>query len=520
MLRQMERSAVQLLAKRGKSQREIARELGLSRVTVGRVLKEPLDKRPAKRNRSSSVDPFLDQIRGWLAEKLTIVRMLELARDDPDHPYLGGRSVFCTYVCRVRREEERASADVPIRFEGLPGEYFQIDWGEVRHFPFTQQQPSTRYFLALRLKYSRWTFVRWTTRMDQETLIRGLVEGFLALGFVPWVLVFDNMKTVTTGRDTQDQPIWHPTFLKFAREFDFHPEACAVGAANQKGSVESLVKHVKGNFLVGRSFLDDADLERQNLDWLESVNARPSSATGEPPTFRLKAERAKGSPLPSSALDYGFIESAKVTPESLVHVRANVYSVPVANVGFEVTVRVHRDRIALWHDTVLLADHPRAPDGAHQRIIDPRHFQPLFAKKPRARVMLQRQALLDLGEDVARFVARLSRRRREHLTLEITALYALYERFGRAPLEAAMARAERVGIYRAEYLTLLLEAPRPSETDEPSLPELPRQLPSQTEVDRALESYERWVVGGEVRAEVGAESGAAVGAELEVAGWR
>jgi hypothetical protein len=28
-------------------------------------------------------------------------------------------------------------ADVPIRFEGLPGEYLQGDWGEIRHFKFS-----------------------------------------------------------------------------------------------------------------------------------------------------------------------------------------------------------------------------------------------------------------------------------------------------------------------------------------------------------------------------------------------
>ena len=151
----MERSAVHLLAKRGKSQREIARELGLSRVTVARVLKEPLDKQPAKRQRSSSVDPFAVQIKTWLKEKLTIVRMLELARADPEHAYAGGRSVFSDYVRAVRLEVERVSADVPVRFEGLPGEYLQVDWGEVRRFPFQQQKPTTRYFLACRLKHSR-----------------------------------------------------------------------------------------------------------------------------------------------------------------------------------------------------------------------------------------------------------------------------------------------------------------------------------------------------------------------------
>jgi len=49
----------------------------------------------------------------------------------------------------------------------------------------------TRYFLACRLKYSRWTWVIFTDNMRQETLFRGLVACFNALGFVPWVLVFD-----------------------------------------------------------------------------------------------------------------------------------------------------------------------------------------------------------------------------------------------------------------------------------------------------------------------------------------
>ena len=157
--------------------------------------------------------------------------------------------------------EARAIAEVPVRFEGLPGEYLQVDWGEIRQFPFTQQEPG-----ALLPGVS--TEVQ---PLDLGVLhdgdapgdaVRGLVDCVLALGWVPWVLVFDNMKTVTTGRDAQQQPIWHPALLQLAAEFDFHPEACWPGAGNQKGSVESLVKWVKGNFLAGRVFADDADLGR------------------------------------------------------------------------------------------------------------------------------------------------------------------------------------------------------------------------------------------------------------------
>lgn len=143
-----------------------------------------------------------------MREGLTGVRMLELARADPEQPYRGGRTVFDDLVRRVRREQARQQAahDVPIRFEGLPAEYLQVDWGEIRRFPFTQQPATTRYFLTCRLKYSRWSWVCFTDDMRQETLMRGLVACFVALGWVPWVLVFDNMKTVTSGRDGVGQP--------------------------------------------------------------------------------------------------------------------------------------------------------------------------------------------------------------------------------------------------------------------------------------------------------------------------
>ncbi len=162
MLRQMERSTIHLLAKRGRSIRQIAAELGRSPTTISRVLQEPVERAPAKRYRRSKVDPYRAQIAGWLGEGLTAERMLALARADPDRPYRGGQSVFRGYVRRVQLEQQQqqAASDVPIRFEGLPAEYLQVDWGEVRHFPFTQQAPATRYFLACRLKYSRWTWVR------------------------------------------------------------------------------------------------------------------------------------------------------------------------------------------------------------------------------------------------------------------------------------------------------------------------------------------------------------------------
>ena len=505
----MERSTIQLLAKRGKSQRQIAKELGRSRTTIQRVLQAPVTQGPARRQRASQVDPFRPQIEHWLQQGLSTVRMLELARSDPDHPYPGGRSVFNDMVRRIRLEQDRRSADVPLRFEGLPAEYLQVDWGEVRHFPFSDQPPATRYFLACRLKYSRWSWVRFTTDMRQETLLRGLVDCFLALGWVPWVLVFDNMKTVTSGRDAADQPIWTPALLHLASDFGFHPQACDPAAGNQKGSVESLVKWVKGNFLPGRTFQDDGDLAAQATSWQHQANTRPSAATGEPPQARLAAEARNGGSLPASAQDYGFLVAGQVSAEALVAVAGNRYSVPVSYVRLTVTVRVHRERVCIWHDLECIADHPRAPNGAGQRVIDLVHFAPVLARKPRAKVMLYRQVLLDLGGWASPFLQELSRRHRDRLGAEVLAVYVLYERYGQAELLAAMELAAQAGSYDAAALESLLVRGAPRQPV-PAL--VVPGVPAQAEVDRLLSSYEAWVY-----VEEGAGDGTSTN-ELERAG--
>jgi hypothetical protein len=252
------------------------------------------------------------------------------------------------------------------------------------------------------------------------------------------------------------------------------------------------VKWVKGNFLAGRVFADDGDLAAQCAAWLTYANTRPSQATDVAPLARLVEEATHGGPLPVSALDYGFAHPGQVSSGALVAVLGNSYSVPIAAVGAPVTVRVHCERIAIWRDTERLAEHARAPDGAHQRVVDPAHFAPLFGRKPRAQVMLYREALLGLGPGAASYISELSRRQRGRLGEEILGLYALYERHGAGELLAAMALATPQGAYGVAYLQALLAPPPPPSGLAPESLAL-GNLPPQAEVDRALSTYETYV---------------------------
>src|SRR6266536_4137579 len=318
MLRYMERSTIYYLKQKGWTNVQIAEFIGHHRDTIARVLREDVDTQPKTRNRTSAVAVFDAQIAEWLDKNLLVSRMLELARADVEHPYTGGETAFYDYLRKVRRARKQTPRDLALRFEGVPGEFLQIDWGEVRNMAFTKPElePQTRYFFAARLKYSRYMYVSFHTDMREETLLRCIIGCFTEIEGVPGAVVTDNMKTAVLGRDEQNQPIWNPAYQKLAVEFKFHPDVCAPASGNQKGAVENLVKFVKGNFIAGRSFYDDVDLAEQCRAWLRQVNTeRPSDATGLPPAVRLEEEQPKLGPLPDVASDYGFFDCVVVSRE-------------------------------------------------------------------------------------------------------------------------------------------------------------------------------------------------------------
>ncbi len=259
--------------------------------------------------------------------------------------------------------------------------------------------------------------------------------------------------------------------------------------------MENLVKFVKTNFLAGRTFYDDADLEEECASWLQRVNAeRPSDATEQLPATLLAAGRPHFKPLPAVAHDYGIFDSVLVTRESLVTIATNRYSVPAHLVGQALTARLHQERIDLFQGVECVASHARHR-GRHARIVVPEHFEAVFAVKPRARVMVYRDWLVGLSEGAAAYVSLLCQKRYAEMDAQIPALYELAQRVGRGEFLAALDVAAEQGIVGVEYLRALLALPVPAaqRTDIGAVFPRLRAVPSQREVERDLASYEAYV---------------------------
>jgi len=281
----------------------------------------------------------------------------------------------------------------------------------------------------------------------------------------------------------------------------FHPDVCAPASGNPKGAVENLVKFVKGNFLAGRTFYDDADLAEQCRQWLRQVNTeRPSDATGEPPALVLAEEQPKFGPLPAQASDYGFFECVVVSREGLIAIETNRYSVPAHLMGRALTARIHRSRIEVFADQELVATHVRLPAQQHTRVIDPRHFEAAFRGKPRGRVMVYRDWLCSLSPVVMSYVHEISHKRRQEMNQQMGALYDLAQELGKADFVAALELAAEQQMYGAEYLRAIVSLPLASGSTKPAQADpdvLTLVCPPQAEVERDLAQYERYVANRE-----------------------
>ena len=485
----MERNAVKLLKKRGRGNSEIARVLGRDRKTVKRALMEPTSKQYQRPKRESVVDPFEDDIRRWIQEDIPVTVMLERVRKDPEKPYKGGRSIFYERVRVIRQEVKMTKQKAIWRFEGLPGEYLQVDWGEKRHFPFTQIPRETRYCFVARLKYSRWIYTESCTDMRYETLIRCILRCFENLGGVPWVLIFDNPKTITAGRHEDRTPIWNPKFCQFASEIGFHPELCDPGAPHQKGTVESGVKYLKRNFLAGRTFLNDEDLSLQLEEWRAERNSQKNQAHGRTPNELLLEEQKAFEPLVEKSDSYGLLHLLRVSPESVIRFETNCYSVPEHLIKQVVTVRVASKELRIYNDGNLVAEHQRS-FLKRQWLRDLNHYSRTLSIKPRAKVLAYREKLLELDSKITEYVAEICRRDRNVMNQQILRLYALWKEYGTERFFEAVQFCHELPVYGAEYVELILRIPQ---NEGPEIELLLSGQPGQSEIDRDLSIYDKYI---------------------------
>jgi transposase len=322
MLTQEQAVEIRVMARRGEGIREIARQLGCSRNTVRRYLREEEASRYGPRSpRATKLDPY----RAYLAERVEQAKprwipATVLLREIAERGYEGGISQLKAWLAPLKQGEP----DPVVRFETPPGQQMQADFTWVRK----GRDPLVAFVATL--GYSRATYVKFGRSEDLAALRTGLREAFDFFGGVPEHVLFDNPKTVVIDRDAYGEGLhrWNEGLRQLAEECGFKPRLCRPYRAKTKGKVERFNGYLKGSFLVPLA----ASLEAAGLKltpevanahvrrWLDEVaNARVHATTKAVPATRLAEEQVVMLPAPALKAQPALPVRVAIPIESLQH---------------------------------------------------------------------------------------------------------------------------------------------------------------------------------------------------------
>lgn len=436
------------LYREGWSKTKIATILHLNRKTIKKFLQDPDPPKPRVK-RASKLDPFKEQIDKFLeidpSSSATVIlqRIASLGYD-------GGITILKDYLHTVRGQHIKKTPF--IRFESLPGEQCQVDWG---HFGSMTYGDTKRklYCLAVIEAHSRLLYLEFSHSQRQETLHRCLLNAFRFFKGTPKELVTDNMLTAVTERVG---PVirFNGAFLDFLRPLAIVPRACNPRSPHEKGKVEKgAIHYIRHNFWPLRSFKDLSDLQVQADHWRDTVaNVRIHSTTGQRPVERFQPQALR--PLPEFLPDCRDTAPAKVHSDFSVRFDANTYTVPPWAIGKQVIVKADHHTLTIYLRDKVIATHPRSYKH-RERVELPTHREAALRQKRRMWQSAQVQAFIGLGEEAKTYLESLAATH-QPLKKNIDKLLNLKDEYGTYALIEAIKRATLHNAYGAHYIENIL----------------------------------------------------------------
>jgi len=480
------------LAALGRSRRQIARELGVSRNTVAGALEQegPPRFRPATPRRSS-LAAWEALVQTGLRRGLSGVRLLEEVRAAG---YGGSDATFYRWLALQKAALREPAA--ACRFETDPGEQAQFDWS-----PYTLSLGgvATKVTIySLVLAYSR--RVHWFPSLSekQEAVFEALEAGFRHFGGACRFLLVDNAR-VFVSRHGAEGPAFNPNFLRLCGHYAVQPIAGTPRHPQGKGKVENPFLHLERRFLVGREWRDWSHLQAALADFEARWEQRIHGTTKVSPVERFGAEQPHLVPLPKTPF-LQFTETFRqVSGDCLISFGGVRYSVPWPYAGKSVLVRTSQGREVVVYAPGgrEIARHERRPSGSPPVIL-PAHYAGLRRRHRACFHALAVRFRECYGTDgVAEvFLQRLLARHREHPERALGQVLDLLSATPHSVAQAALAEAVEFNLCSPRFLEERLRrhgaAAAPALGTASTAPHPVRQLAlPELDVERSLAAYGR-----------------------------
>jgi transposase len=459
------------------SEREAARQFGLARETVRKMLRYSVP--PGYRRQQAARRPKLDQWVGLIDQILTedksrprkqrhtAKRIFERLKEE--HGFTGGYTIVKDYV-RLRKLSQR---EMFVPLDHPPGDA-QADFGEAQVVVAGVERKA--HYFVMDLPQSDDCFVMAFPAETTEAFLEGHNQAFTYFGGVPRTILYDNTKLAVaqilgdgTRRKTQ-------AFSELQSHYLFQEKFGRPAKGNDKGKVEGLVGYARRNFLVPVPRC--ASWEELNAKLREQCqNRRERKLRGQEQTIgeRFEKDRERLLPLPAAPYEACEKRTSRVTSLALVRYRTNDYSVPVEYGHREVLVKGFVEEVVISLGSEVIARHPRSYER-EDMIFDPLHYLALLEQKPNA---LEQAAPLQ-GWNLPACFAELRRLMEARLgkkgKREYVQVLRLLETFPLQEVSPAIQEALRLGaisLDAVKHLLLCRIEQRPARLDLENYPHLP-----------------------------------------------
>jgi transposase len=286
------------------------------------------------------------------------------------------------YVRQRKRQLGWPVGDVFVPQVHAPGVEAEVDWGEaIVEFAGA---PMKVHLFVMRASFSGAVFCQASLVETQQAFLELHVQAFEWFDGVFAQIRFDNLKSAVKKVLKGRRRVESDRFVALRSHYLFASQFTTPGieGAHEKGGVEGEVGRFRRNHLVPVPCV--ANLEQLNAmllagcehDLGRRIDGRPGTV-GE----AWAIERPLLVALPAEPFDACEAAAPRVDQKSLVTIRQNRYSVPVALAGLKVSARVGAREITINHGGRVVARHERLHGrfGTSARLD---HYLELLARKP------------------------------------------------------------------------------------------------------------------------------------------
>jgi transposase len=376
----------------GRSDRQVAKDLGVDRRTVKRyrdwaqrermltgdlpdsesllkILDLTMPEKMPPQN-SSKADPYRFRIKELLEQKVKVTAIYDRLREE------GYQGSYAS-VLRLARQIEPKPIDVCVRKECQPGEEAEVDFGYVGMLKDHEGNLRKAWAFVMVLGWSRYAYVEFVFDQKVATWLNCHRNALAFFGGVPLRVVIDNLKSGIT-QAVWDDPQIQMAYRECAEYYGFLILPCRPATPEHKGKVEGGVGYVKGRFMGGRGPMSLAQANQEVRKWCqEQAGLRIHGTTKEQPRRQFEeVEQKRLKPLPVTPYDLAIWKKAKLHRDCHIVFEGSYYSAPFRLVGQSLWVCGGTRQVRLFNEKYeLVATHERAEKpGSRQTHRD--HYPP------------------------------------------------------------------------------------------------------------------------------------------------